>query len=51
MAGAEAAAKLQGIAEKAIEIAKAMKARGIDIDLIVVTTGLTKEDIDNFNSI
>ncbi|EGJ30961.1 MULTISPECIES: Rpn family recombination-promoting nuclease/putative transposase [Moorena] len=48
LAGAEAAGKLQGRAEKAIEIAQAMKARGIDLDLIVATTGLTKEDVENF---
>ncbi|NEO16813.1 MAG: Rpn family recombination-promoting nuclease/putative transposase [Moorea sp. SIO4G2] len=46
--GAEAAGKLQGRAEKATEIAKAMKARGIDINLIVATTGLTKEDVEHF---
>ena len=46
--GAEAAGKLQGRAEKATEIAKAMKARGIDLDLIVETTGLTKENVEHF---
>ena len=36
----------QGEASKALAIAKALKTKGVDIDIIVETSGLTKEEIE-----
>ena len=35
-----------GRAEREIEMAKALKDRGVDIDIIAETSGLTKEEIE-----
>ena len=35
-----------GRAEREIEMARALKAKGVDIDIIVETSGLTKEEIE-----
>ncbi|MGB3636713.1 MAG: Rpn family recombination-promoting nuclease/putative transposase [Rivularia sp. (in: cyanobacteria)] len=43
---AEVTGELRGRKEAKTEIAKAMKARGIEINLIVETTGLTVEEIE-----
>jgi predicted transposase/invertase (TIGR01784 family) len=39
--------KIEGQIEGKIEVAKSLKQNGISIDLIAVTTGLTKEEIEN----
>ena len=39
-------AKRLGLAEGKNEIAKKMKEKGISIELIVETTGLSKEEVD-----
>ena len=36
-----------GRAEREIEMARALKAKDVDIDIIVETSGLTKEEIDS----
>ena len=36
----------QGEASKALAIAKALKTKGVDIDIIAETSGLTKEEIE-----
>ena len=36
----------QGLQQGKIEIAKKLKQRKIDIDIIIETTGLTKEEIE-----
>ena len=36
----------EGEASKAIEMAKALKSKGVDIDIIAETSGLSKEDIE-----
>ena len=38
--------KLEGIQENTVSIAKAMKEKGLPMDMIIGITGLTKEDID-----
>ena len=43
---AEVTGELRGRKEAKIEIAKAMKARGMEISLIIETTGLTSEEIE-----
>ena len=35
-----------GRAEREIEMARALKAKDVDIDIIVETSGLTKEEIE-----
>jgi predicted transposase/invertase (TIGR01784 family) len=36
-----------GKKEKEIEIAKNLKKQGVDIQIIITATGLTKEEIEN----
>ena len=38
--------RLEGIQENTVSIAKAMKEKGLPMDMIIGITGLTKEDID-----
>ena len=38
--------RLEGIQENTVCIAKAMKEKGLPMDMIIGITGLTKEDID-----
>ena len=37
----------EGEASKALEMARALKTKGVDIDIIAETSGLTKEEIDS----
>ena len=39
--------KIEGKLEGKLEVAKSLKQNGISIDMIAVTTGLTKEEIEN----
>ncbi|NJN14003.1 MAG: hypothetical protein HC815_41480, partial [Richelia sp. RM1_1_1] len=43
---AEITGELRGRKEAKLEIARVMKARGIEISLIVETTGLNLEDVE-----
>ena len=38
---------VEGGAKRTTEIAKALKASGVSIDIIISTTGLSKNEIDN----
>ena len=41
--------KQEGIKSEKFEIAKKMKAKGMDVNIIIELTGLTKEEIENLN--
>ena len=37
---------IEGKLEKTLEIAKALKVQGISVEIIINTTGLSKQEID-----
>ena len=47
LAEGEKIGEARGEASKALEMAKALKSKGVDVDIIAETSGLTKEEIDS----
>ena len=47
LAEGEKIGEARGEASKALEMARALKTKGVDIDIIAETSGLTKEEIDS----